>query len=71
MSARLLEDWLSEAQAAAELNKTPRTLQSWRAQGIGPRWTRNGREVLYHRDWLAEYLMASSVQPVRSKSGSR
>jgi hypothetical protein len=65
MTSRLLEECPTEAQAAGELNKTRRTLQSWRARGVGPRWTRNGKEVLYRRDWLAEYLLANAVEPVR------
>jgi hypothetical protein len=36
MLRKLLGDWLTEPEAAAELEKTPRTLQSWRAQGKGP-----------------------------------
>jgi hypothetical protein len=71
MSSRLLlEDWLDEATAAAELGKTARTLQSWRAQGVGPRWSRNGRTVVYHRSWLDEYLLGNTVEPVRLRPKS-
>jgi hypothetical protein len=64
----LLEDWLSEDEVAAALRKTKRTLQSWRARGIGPAWTRNGKEVLYHRNAPNEYLKANEQQPVRQRS---
>ena len=61
----LLEDWLSEDESATALHKTKRTLQSWRARGVGPAWTRNGKDVLYHRNALVEYLKANERQPVR------
>jgi hypothetical protein len=68
MLRKLLGDWLTEPEAAAELEKTPRTLQSWRAQGKGPAWTRNGNTILYHRDALHAHLKANEVQPSRSRS---
>jgi hypothetical protein len=63
----LLDDWLTEGEAAAELKKTPRTLQSWRQKRIGPAWSKNGNVVLYHRDALREYLFAGVVRPSGQK----
>jgi hypothetical protein len=65
--SELLQDWFPEDEVAAALRKTRRTLQSWRAQGIGPAWTRNGKEILYHRDAVSEYLKANEHQPVRQR----
>jgi Helix-turn-helix domain len=67
MLKKLLGDWLLETEAASALNKTVRTLQSWRAQGKGPAWTKNGNTVLYHRDALHAHLKANEVRPPRNK----
>jgi hypothetical protein len=54
----LLDDYSTEAELAAELNKDPRTLFRWRKARIGPPFTMNGETPLYNkeqaRQWLAE-----------------
>jgi hypothetical protein len=65
------EGYLSEDEAAKAVGKTKRTLQSWRQQRIGPAWTYNGQDVLYHKDWIFEHLKATKQQPVRSRGGDR
>ncbi len=42
----LLENWLTEDEAAAALRKSKRTLALWRQLRKGPAWTRNGKEIL-------------------------
>jgi hypothetical protein len=66
--SKLLEDYLTEVEMAAELGKAVRTLQLWRAQRKGPPWTQNGREVLYHRDSGRAWLRSQEHQPVRERA---
>jgi hypothetical protein len=53
----VLAGFISEAELAAELGHTTRTLARWRALRIGPPFVLNGREVKYSvesaRQWLA------------------
>jgi hypothetical protein len=58
--------FLSEDAASIALDKSVRTLKRWRQLGIGPAWTTNGQDVLYHQDWILEHLQSSKKQPVRS-----
>jgi hypothetical protein len=52
----LLSDYFTEPQLATELGKAIITLRVWRMQRKGPPFTKNGRQILYHRkstrDWL-------------------
>jgi hypothetical protein len=63
----LLIDYLPERQAAEELLQKLRTLRLWRAQGIGPAWTRIGRRIFYSRSALLNWVASNEVKPVRSK----
>jgi hypothetical protein len=53
----LLDDYLSEAEIARQLDKDIRTLQRWRKLRIGPPFVMNGVSPIYHgqkaRQWLA------------------
>ena len=60
-----MQDWLSEAETAAELHKTVRTLRGWRRKRIGPPYAYFGRTVRYHRPTLAEYFKATQIMPTR------
>jgi hypothetical protein len=55
--ASLLAGYLTEAQLAEELNKHVRTVQRWRALGIGPPYVMAGMTPKYSiqdaHDWLA------------------
>ncbi len=57
----LLTDWLTEEELAAQLKHHERTLARWRVLGIGPRFSRNGRKFIYHRDDLTAWLRAGGV----------
>jgi hypothetical protein len=62
---RELEDdgWLNVEQAAKLLGKKEQTLANWRSQGKGPKYTKNGSEVRYRREWIDEYMYAGVVDP--------
>jgi hypothetical protein len=52
----LLADYLTAAEAAAELHVCVRTLARWRAMGEGPQKVRTGKKILYHRDDILNWL---------------
>ena len=58
---------LTEAQAAEYLNISIRTLQAWRVQGGGPRYSKLGRSVRYRQrdlDAFVEAHLTSSTSQV-------
>jgi hypothetical protein len=59
------DEWLSEAETAAEIKKTVRTLREWRKKRTGPPYAFFGRTVRYHRPTLAEYFKATQIMPTR------
>jgi DNA-binding transcriptional MerR regulator len=66
MAKKLLEGYVPEVDAAAELNITVRTLQVWRQRRIGPSWTKVGSKVYYSRDAFTDWLKRQEQKPVRS-----
>ena len=52
---------LTEAEASDLLGLSTRTLQAWRAQGIGPRFVRAGRAIRYRRRDLIAWIERNSV----------
>jgi hypothetical protein len=66
--SQILADYLTEAEAAAELKRKVRTLQSWRARRIGPAFTQIAGKgtVYYRRAALIDWLVAQEVQPART-----
>lgn len=61
---------MTEAEAAAYLGFAPNTLRQWRAEGIGPRYSKPaGSAVRYSRDalddWLARGTLATAAHPLR------
>jgi len=63
----MIEGYLTELQAATTLARTTRTLRIWRSKGLGPAYSRVGRNVVYRDDAIREWLMRNEVQPVRSR----
>ena len=63
----LLEDYLSENELAKQLKKTPRTLQRWRRNRIGPPHTPMGRDIYYRREAVLEWLRARQRVMVRER----
>lgn len=62
-----LDEWLSEAEAAAEVEKSVRTLRQWRKRGIGPPYTYFGRSVRYRKPAFIEHFRASEITPARTR----
>jgi hypothetical protein len=62
----VLDDWMSEKEAAAEVNKTVRTLRQWRKRREGPPYAYFGRTVRYHRPTFLEFYKANQITPVRT-----
>ena len=55
---------LSEKEAAEYLGPIAvRTLQAWRAQGVGPAYSKLGKRVAYAVADLDAFLKASRVEP--------
>jgi hypothetical protein len=63
----MLDEWMSEAEASAEVDKTVRTLRKWRQKRIGPPYAYFGRTVKYHRPTFVDYFKAIQVMPVRER----
>lgn len=64
---KMISGYLTEAEAASTLARTTRTLRIWRSKGLGPAFSKVGRNVVYRGDAIREWLMSNEVQPVRSK----
>lgn len=58
ITENLLADFLTQDEAAAELDVCERTLDRWRRLGEGPPITKLGRRVLYRRASLQAWLRA-------------
>jgi hypothetical protein len=64
----LHHSYLTEKQLAAELPKcTVRKLRRWRDLRIGPRWLRVGREVIYLRSSVDEWLHENEIAVAREQ----
>ena len=61
------DEWMSEAEAAAEVDKAVRTLRKWRQKRIGPPYAYFGRTVKYHRPTFLEHFKSSQVMPARGR----
>jgi hypothetical protein len=64
----MLSEWMSEAEAAAEIAKTVRTLRQWRRRRTGPPYAHFGRTVRYHRPTFIKYFESIQVMPLRERS---
>ena len=67
----ILAGYISEANLAAELNRTVRSLQLWRQFRKGPPWTKIGPTVFYSEDGVRAWLKTLEQHPVRSRRPSR
>ena len=56
VTERLLADFLTQDEAAAELKVCERTLDRWRKLDDGPPITKLGRRILYRRSSLEAWL---------------
>ncbi|MFJ5059058.1 helix-turn-helix transcriptional regulator [Streptomyces nigra] len=48
--------YMTTKEFAALVRKSPATVRGWRHRGVGPRGTKLGKEVLYHRDVVTAWL---------------
>jgi hypothetical protein len=63
----VLAGYITEPDLGVQLNKSVRTLQSWRQKRIGPPWTELGTTILYSEDGVRAWLKGNEQQPVRSR----
>lgn len=62
-------DLLTTAEAAEHLRLSPRTLERWRAEGIGPKFIKMGpRAVLYAPTELASFVARNEFQTTAEAS---
>jgi hypothetical protein len=67
-TTKLLADFLTQGEAAAELKICERTLDRWRMLGEGPPITKLGRRILYRRSSLQAWLRTRERQGHRGNS---
>lgn len=53
--------WLDETDAANRARRSPSTMQKLRHRGTGPRYSKQGGLVVYHVDWIDEWLASAAV----------
>jgi hypothetical protein len=58
--------YIPEAEMAEQLGVTVRTLRKWRQQGLGPAYTKLGKQVHYRHASCDAWLRQQEVEPVRS-----
>ena len=61
-------DYIPERRAADLLGTSLRTLRKRRYAGVGPRYVKHGKFVMYSMRDLERYLEAHRVTPVREAS---
>jgi hypothetical protein len=65
--ATILDDYLTAAELAAELNLALITLSRWRMLKVGPPVTKVGKKVLYKRSSAREWLASQEQRARNSK----
>jgi hypothetical protein len=60
------DEFIPEPNLARELSRDTRTLQRWRAQRVGPPYIRMGRQILYRRAAVREWLIALEQRQPRA-----
>jgi hypothetical protein len=58
--------YTNEAETAAELGVATRTLRKWRQLGLGPAFTKFGKQIFYRDESRVSWLRSQEVQPVRA-----
>jgi hypothetical protein len=67
--AVVLDEFLSEKEAAVAIGKSLRTLRQWRRRGIGPPYVLFGRTVRYRKPTFVEHFRQAEIRPVRTRKG--
>lgn len=55
------EQYLNNEESAAFLKVSPATLNTWRSRGLGPKYYKAGRRVLYKCQDLEDYIDSGLV----------
>jgi len=63
----VLNDFLSEERAGAELNLGFRTLRKYRRFGTSPAYVKIGRKIMYPRAAITDWVESKVIKPVRGK----
>ena len=63
----VLSDYLTHDELAKQLDVHPRTIERWRAAGVGPPVTRIGREPYYNIDTTREWLRSREQKMPRER----
>jgi hypothetical protein len=71
VSIGLRTGWLTDPEMARERKKSPRAQRDERQKGIGPPWTRDGRDVLYSIEGYRQWLLSNERDPVRESQASK
>jgi hypothetical protein len=58
--------YIPEAEMAEQLGLAVRTLRKWRQQGLGPAYTKFGKQVHYRDASRDAWLRRQEVEPTRS-----
>jgi hypothetical protein len=64
----ILEGYLTEAETAAQLRLTPRTLKRYRALRQGPPFTVIGQRKRYNVEEVRKWLASRQINPVRNRN---
>jgi len=65
----LLADYLDRPTLAKKIKKTPKTLERWESQRIGPPVTRLGRKPFYNINSFRSWLKSRETPMVRERKG--
>ena len=62
---RILSEYLTKTELAAQLNRSTRSVDRWALTGDGPPRVRIGRRSLYRRAAVVEWLRSLEITPGR------
>ena len=62
----LLEDYMTPEELAAELDKSPRTIDRWARLRTGPPKTVIGKKPYYRREAVREWMLNKEREQVRA-----
>jgi hypothetical protein len=62
-----LADYFREAELAAELGTSVRSLRRWHDERVGPARTKVGRKILYSRAGVEAWLESRTQAPCRTR----
>ncbi|MFY9835115.1 MAG: hypothetical protein WAK55_01340 [Xanthobacteraceae bacterium] len=58
--------YTNEADTAEQLGVAIRTLRKWRQLGLGPAFTKFGKQIFYRDESRVSWLRSQEAQPVRA-----